>query len=277
MAVIRDLLKDFDTSLAEIRQLHNRLLDATDTSSSSGLGTQLQNLETTAMSRNDQIRRLIQRLAQDAANTTDSGKDMKQKQVGPLKKEFQGKLVLYQNVEREYRTARQEQIRRQYLIVNPDATDSELAAVADASQDPGSQGVFQSAVSACMCGWKESNGLTLLQLSNRRGQVQTALGAVKQRHAELQRIERTMIELAEMFNEVEQLVVAQEPLVDHTEHNTERVQGDIERGNTQIDKGIASAKQRRKLKWICLILSILIILGIALGVGLGVGIAKKNT
>lgn len=148
MAVIRDLLKDFDTSLADIRQLHNRLLDATDTSSSSGLGTQLQNLETTAMSRNDQIRRLVQRLAQDAANTTDGSKDMKQKQVGPLKKEFQGKLVLYQNVEREYRTARQEQIRRQYLIVNPDATDSELAAVADASQDAGSQGVFQSAVSA---------------------------------------------------------------------------------------------------------------------------------
>lgn len=86
-----------------------------------------------------------------------------------------------------------------------------------------------------------------------------------------------MIELAEMFNEVEQLVVAQEPLVDHTEHNAERVQGDIERGNTQIDKGIASAKQRRKLKWICLFLTILIILGIALGVGLGVGIAKKNT
>lgn len=128
-----------------------------------------------------------------------------------------------------------------------------------------------------MYGWKESNGLTLSQLSNRRGQAQTALGAVKQRHAELQRIERTMIELAEMFNEVEQLVVAQEPLVDHTEHNAERVQGDIEQGNTQIDKGIASAKQRRKLKWICLILSILIILGIALGVGLGVGIAKKNT
>lgn len=145
--VIRELLKDFDTSLADIRQLHNRLLDATDTSSSTGLGSELQNLETNAMSRNDQIRRLIQRLAQDAANTTDNSKSMKQRQVGPLKKDFQSKITMYQNVEREYRTSRQEQIRRQYLIVNPDATDSELQAVADASQDIGSQGVFQSAVS----------------------------------------------------------------------------------------------------------------------------------
>lgn len=145
--VIRELLKDFDTSLADIRSLHNRLLDATDTSPSNGLGSELQNLETNAMSRNDQIRRLIQRLAQDAANTTDNSKSMKQRQVGPLKKDFQTKITMYQNVEREYRTSRQEQIRRQYLIVNPDATDSELQAVADASQDIGSQGVFQSAVS----------------------------------------------------------------------------------------------------------------------------------
>lgn len=145
--IIRELLKDFDTSLADIRQLHNRLLDATDTSSSTGLGSELQNLETNTMSRNDQIRRLIQRLAQDAANTTDNSKSMKQRQVGPLKKDFQNKITMYQNVEREYRTSRQEQIRRQYLIVNPDATDSELQAVADASQDIGSQGVFQSAVS----------------------------------------------------------------------------------------------------------------------------------
>ena len=146
--VIRELLGDFDSSLMEIRNLHNRLLDATDTSSDSGLGSQLQNLETNTMSRNDQIRRQIQKLAQDAANTTDNTKSTMEMQVGPLRREFQGKIVQYQNVEREYRTARQEQIRRQYLIVNPDATDSELAAVADASQDPGSQGVFQSAVSA---------------------------------------------------------------------------------------------------------------------------------
>ena len=67
--------------------------------------------------------------------------------MGPLKKDFQNKITMYQNAEREYRTSRQEQIRRQFLIVNPDATDSELQAVADASQDIGSQGVFQSAVS----------------------------------------------------------------------------------------------------------------------------------
>ncbi len=145
---IRDMLKDFDISLQAIRNVHNRALEATDTSTDSNLGLELQNQETEALSRNAQISRLIQRLAQDAANTTDNTKSMKSQQVAPLKKDFQSKLQQYQNLEKDYRTSRQEQIRRQYLIVNPEATDSELAAVADESQEPGSQGVFMQAVSS---------------------------------------------------------------------------------------------------------------------------------
>lgn len=145
--LVRNLLKETDTSLQEVATLHNRLLSADDTSADTEAGSRLQNIESETMSRNNQIRRFIQRLAQDAANTTDNTKDMKNRQVGPLRREFQNKLTAYQGLERDYRTARQEQIRRQYMIVNPDATDGELAAVADASTDSHSQGVFQMAVS----------------------------------------------------------------------------------------------------------------------------------
>lgn len=147
VAVIRGLLKDFDASLTEVSRLHQRLLDATDPAEAADLGPGLQQLESQTLSRNDQIKRLIKNLEQDAANTTDDLKDMKLKQAAPLKKEFQAKITKYQEVERDYRTRRQEQIRRQYLIVNPDATDSELAAVADTSNDPNAQNVFQMAVS----------------------------------------------------------------------------------------------------------------------------------
>lgn len=148
VAVVRDLLKDFDNSLAEVGTLHLRLLDSTDTSSTTELGATLQHMESQTFARNEQIRRAIKTLAQDAANTTDSTKDMKMKQVSPLKREFQSKITTYQTLEREYGAKRQEQIRRQFLIVNPDATDDELAAVADASSAPGSQSAFQMAVSS---------------------------------------------------------------------------------------------------------------------------------
>jgi syntaxin 1B/2/3 len=144
---IRDLLKDFERDTQEVSQLHSRLLDAADSSSSSDLGRNLQNIEANVLSRNDQIRRQILKLAQDAANTTDSAKSMKHTQIGPLKKEFQNRITVYQEEEKRYRTNRQEQARRQFLIVNPDATDAELAAVADYSSDAQSEGIFQMAVS----------------------------------------------------------------------------------------------------------------------------------
>ncbi|KFY89446.1 hypothetical protein V498_06446, partial [Pseudogymnoascus sp. VKM F-4517 (FW-2822)] len=126
VAVIRDLLRGFDTSMAEISKFHQHLLDATDTASAAELGPGLQQLESETLSRNEQLKRLIKNLEQDAANTADDTQNMKFTQIGPLKKEFQSKLTKYQGVERDYRTRRQEQIRRQYLIVNPDATDTEL-------------------------------------------------------------------------------------------------------------------------------------------------------
>ncbi|OBT70250.1 hypothetical protein VE03_00025 [Pseudogymnoascus sp. 23342-1-I1] len=257
VAVIRDLLRGFDTSMAEISKLHQRLLDATDTASAAELGPGLQQLESETLSRNDQLKRLIKNLEQDAANTANDTRNMKFTQIAPLKKEFQVKLTEYQNVERDYRTRRQEQIRRQYLIVNPDATDTELAAVADASGDPNSQNVFQMA------------------LTNRRGQAQSALGAVKARHDELQRIERTITELATLFNEMDQLVVAQEPLVERTEQNAEQATTDLESGNVHVGKAIVHAKNRNKMKWWCFFICLLIVLAIALGVGLGVGLASS--
>ncbi len=86
-----------------------------------------------------------------------------------------------------------------------------------------------------------------------------------------------MLELQRLFNDVEQLVVAQEPLVEHTEENAIRTEQDVERGNIQVDKAIVSARQRNKLKWYCLLIVVLICIAIALGVGLGVGLAKNAT
>ena len=118
-----------------------------------------------------------------------------------------------------------------------------------------------------------------MQLTNRRGQAQSALGAVKARHDELQRIERTIIDLATLFNDMEQLVVAQEPLVERTEENAQQANQDLEGGIKHVSKAIVHARNRNKLKWWCLFIVLLIILAIGLGIGLGIGLqnsTKKN-
>jgi len=114
--------------------------------------------------------------------------------------------------------------------------------------------------------------------SNRSGQASSVLGAVRARHNDIQRIAQTMGELALLFQQLNEQVVYQEVQVAQAEQTTNQVTDDSKAANTQLDKGIKSARNARKLKWWCLGIVVLIIaiLAIALGVYFGGGHNKKN-
>lgn len=80
-----------------------------------------------------------------------------------------------------------------------------------------------------------------------------------------------------MFTELEQVVNAQEDVVQHTEENAIKTQEDVDRGNTEITKATEHARRRNRLRRWCILVVILIIIAIALGVGLGVGLVKGTT
>lgn len=102
------------------------------------------------------------------------------------------------------------------------------------------------------------------------------LGAVRARHNELQRIEQSITELSGMFNDLDTLVIQQDPIFSQVEDQTQNTVGNLEGANKQVAKATDSARRRRKLKWFCLLVVVLIIIAIALGVGLGVALNKNN-
>lgn len=101
------------------------------------------------------------------------------------------------------------------------------------------------------------------------------LGAVRARHNDIQRIEKTMSELATLFTQLNEQVMYQEPQVTQTEEQTVRVKEDTENANKQLDEGIKSARRARRLKWWILLTVIAILCVIALVLGLYFGL-KKN-
>lgn len=149
----------------------------------------------------------------------------------------------------------QEQQARQYRIVRPDASDEE---VREAVEDPNTQ-VFQQA----------------LLNSDRRGQSQTTLNAVRQRHNEIQRIEQTIIELAQLFQDLDNIVMEQEPLVANIEQKGEEIQENIVQANTELDKGVKSARGARKKKWICFWIVVVLIIVIAIIIGVYITITNR--
>jgi len=237
-------------NISSIASIHQRLLSSPDNASSA----QLENLVSQTQLQNTGIKDEIKYLERDAAKT--QGSNLKNSQVQSLKSSFQAQLKSYQDEEREYSNRYRDAIARQYRIVNPDATENEVNEAANA--DWGNEGVFQTALK-----------------SNRSGQASSVLGAVRARHNDIQRIERTLGDLALLFQQLNEAVVYQETAVQGVEQQTEHVKEDTEQANTQLDKGIASARRARKLKWWTLLTVVLIIAIIALVLGLYFGL-KKN-
>lgn len=57
-----------------------------------------------------------------------------------------------------------------------------------------------------------------------------------------------------MFEDMAQLVDAQEPAVQRTEENAVQTAEDVKKGNVQIDKANEHARRRNRLKWWCLLI-----------------------
>ena len=132
----------------------------------------------------------------------------------------------YQTVESQFRKDVQEQQRRQYLIVNPDATEEEIIQATESGADTQ---IFQQA----------------LLNSDRRGQAQSTLANVRQRHDAIQQIQRTMMELAQLFQDLDEIVMQQEPKAEETQTN-------MVQANEHLDVATGKARSARRKKWYCL-------------------------
>lgn len=92
---------------------------------------------------NTRIKDEIRTLEIDAKRS--QGNATKDTQVRTLKQSFKNQLEQFRKEESDYGQRYRDQIKRQFKIVNPEATDAEVNEAADA--DWGNEGVFQTAVS----------------------------------------------------------------------------------------------------------------------------------
>jgi SNARE domain len=68
----------------------------------------------------------------------------------------------------------------------------------------------------------------------------------------LKEIEGKLIELAQMFQDLDTLVIQQEAAVQNIEQQGEQVVENVEKANVHMEGAITSATAARKKKWICL-------------------------
>ncbi|KAI0466147.1 t-SNARE [Xylaria cf. heliscus] len=228
-----------DNNLEQLRMLQQRSLDDADSSASSSTNRQLDRLSTETMAQYRSLTERVRQLKSKPENVQRFGQ-----QVRRVDTRLKDAIRAYQQVESSFRKKTEEQMARQYRIVCPDATEEEVRA---AVEDQSGGQVFQQA----------------LMQSNRRGQAQAVLNAVQDRHAQLQKIEQQMMELAQLFQDMDTLVMQQDVAVVNIEQKGEEVVENLDRGNVEIGTAINTARATRKKKWICLGICVLILVIIA--------------
>lgn len=222
-------INEVEHNLEKLRMLQQRSLDDADSSSASSANRQLDNLSTDTMALyrglTERVRVLKSKPPQQIAQYRG--------QVDRIDRRLKSAIQQYQQIESQFRKRTQEQMKRQYRIVRPDATEQEVQAVVD---DPSSNQVFAQA----------------MMQSDRQGRARAALSAVQDRHAALLKIEQQMVELSQLFQDMDTLVVQQEAAVMQIEQKGEEVVDNLDKGNEEIGVAVNTARKTRKKKWICL-------------------------
>jgi syntaxin 1B/2/3 len=223
-------IETIEKYLENLKMLQKRALDDPDASEQSATNRELDAMGSETMA----LYRSFAGRIKAIKSQPDSGSPKNAPQVGRVDRKLKAAINQYQNVESDFRKKLQAQMARQYRIVRPDATEAE---VREAVEDTSNQQVFSQA----------------LMQSDRRGQSQKALQEVTSRHAAIQKIESQMIELAELFQDMEALVVQQEAAVTNIEAKGEEVTENVSKANEEISTAIVSARSRNRKKWWCLL------------------------
>ncbi|KAI0093594.1 t-SNARE [Irpex rosettiformis] len=250
---IQDAIETYKANVSRISDLHNRTLNSTDESSNRQNAGILEDLVAQTRELGNTIKQRIQSLE---AKALQPGQDsrIKKNRTDFVRSKFVEALQNYQQVERDYRARYKQRVERQFRIVKPNATAEEVSAVVNDTSGAGDQ-VFAQALSN----------------SSAYGESRAAYREVQDRHADIQRIERTLEELAQLFNDMSVLVAQQDETINVIDTQAGKVEEDTRQGLQQTEKAVVHARSARRKRWFCFFLFLLIcaILAIVLGVVFG--------
>ncbi|KAF7726925.1 Plasma membrane t-SNARE, secretory vesicle fusion [Apophysomyces ossiformis] len=240
---VKDVIRRINDNISAIEEYHGASLVNISEEQMSQNTRRLEALSSETAKLNQEAKRRIQGIELSNAKLPPSTGDlpMRKTQHAALKKRFIETIQRYQDIERTYQQKYRQRVERQIRIVKPDATSDEIERTLDS--DEASQIFAQS-----------------LMQANRSGQARAVLSEVQSRHDDIKKIEKTILELHQLFMDMQMLVEQQGETLKEIEMHAETTVVDLEQGNKEIAKAIVSAKSTRAKKWCCFVIFIIILI-----------------
>ncbi|KAJ5946139.1 hypothetical protein N7454_002978 [Penicillium verhagenii] len=166
-----------------------------------------------------------------------------QEQIHYVGEKIRQDIEVYRVSQNEFDRQMRSQVRRRYQIAHEDASPEEI--------DQGVENVIMG-----------QDQVFSIQ-GTRSQRADDARDAVMQRSAAIRKIEQDLIALAEISQEVANLVNQQEYAVTEIKRAVDETHEHVHEANHLLDKGIVSARNVRKWKWwalgICLLIIVIIV------------------
>lgn len=84
--------------------------------------------------------------------------------------------------------------------------------------------------------------------AGRQGQSKAVLSEVQNRHDDIKHIEKTIVELHQLFMDMQMMIEQQGEVLDNAQVNAEDTAVNLKEGNSQLSKAIALAKSTRAVR-----------------------------
>ena len=227
----------------EIEKLHKEALSTADSAVSADVSGKIEALMAKVNQMTNRTRRTLQEMDAVTRELTVScpkgsgNLRMRESNHRQLSKSFMDVMRNYQKVQEHYQEKYRAQLQRQYLIVKPRASKAELA---ELTRDPEAMKVQVFAMSV-----KEDSKKTLSQMKNRL--------------QDMQNIEKSILELNQMFLQMQDLVVSQGEVINRIEYNVDQIEDYTAQAAKNMDSALDSQKAIQKKKWyITLIVAVII-------------------
>ncbi|KAK3838101.1 MAG: t-SNARE [Linnemannia gamsii] len=174
--------------------------------------------------------------------------DRRKLRTSTLSKQLKDAVSRFQTVQYQNGQKSKDTVARQYRIANPAASEEDVRRLVDSDQG----GAFSQ---------------QLLQQA-RGQQAQAALNSVQNRQRELHSLQQSVVELAQLYKQLEQMISDQDVAFQEIEASVFRAESDIEKGHGEVTIALAHGYSAKRAKWICL--GIVVVVGAIVGIYLGV-------
>lgn len=243
--------RKIDQLTAELEKMHKQALNAATTEESGDLSLKIDVVTAKINQYANKTRNLLKEIQisneqlSEIAPAGSGHMRMRESKHRQLATAFLKSTKSLQKLQQTYRDKYRQQLERQYKIVNPKATPEEIAKVT--SDEAGAQQkIFASAV-------KEDSKKTLSKM--------------KDRFQDVKLIEKSILELHQLFLDLQTLVVEQGDIINRVEYNVDKTVGYTDEAAQDLKQAVEYQKALWKKKWIfmvvcmvCIVILMLLVL-----------------